>query len=253
MASPHSNVIEAAPAKVAASAATAREQSAEPSDDGGMKIVPHAVLVGSAAYNTRALVPGSIAFYGVPRIPSLSTRQFSISAGNTLVGTDIIAPKIGDWNVTGKFYFNLRGPSPLTDDNVFAPFFANVYIEARKDRHRILAGQATDVISPLSPRSLNLYPGNYLPGDIGTARPQVRYDYSWLAGDKTVVALQSALATAVQTFQISDEVLGFGTDVPDVQVRLGLGRGGADPQTGKRPLELGVSGHVGRRRTVLVS
>jgi hypothetical protein len=250
--SPDGTALEPAPATATATG-SAREQSTERSEDGGVKIVPHAVLVGGAAYNTRALVPGSIGFYGVPRIPSLTTSQFSISAGNTLVGTDVIAPKIGDWNIGGKFYFNLRGPSPLTDDNVFAPFFANVYIEARKGHHRILAGQATDLISPLSPRSPNLYPGNYLPGDLGTARPQVRYDYSWLTGDKTAIVLQSALATAVQTFQISDEVLGFGTDVPDVQLRLGVGRGEVDPQTGKRPLELGVSGHVGQRRAVLIT
>src|SRR5262245_42135563 len=230
----------------------AREQEIDASQS-GVKLVPHAVLVGSAAYNTYGLIPGSIAFYGVPRVPGITGRQFSISAGNTLVGTDILLPKIGGWDIGGKFYFNLRGPTPLTDDNVFAPFFANVYIEARRGRHRILAGQATDVISPLSPRSLNLYPGNFLPGDLGAARPQVRYDYAWFAGDKTAVTLQSALATAVQTFQISDEVLGFGTDVPDVQLRVGVGRGEADPRSGKRPLEVGVSGHIGKRRTVLVS
>jgi hypothetical protein len=237
----------------AAAPSPVREQAANPSETGGVKLVPHAVLVGSAAYNTYGLIPGSIAFYGVPRVPGITGRQFSISAGNTLVGTDILLPQIGGWDIGGKFYFNLRGPTPLTDDNVFAPFFANVYIEARRGRHRILAGQAQDVISPLSPRSLNLYPGNFLPGDLGAARPQVRYDYGWSAGDKTAITLQSALATAVQTFQISDEVLGFGTDVPDLQLRVGVGRGEADPRSGKRPLELGVSGHVGQRRTVRVS
>jgi hypothetical protein len=100
---------------------------------------------------------------------------------------------------------------------------------------------------------LNLFPGSYLPGDLGTARPQVRYDYTWTAGDKTAIALQSALATAVQTFQISDEVLGFGTDVPDVQLRVAINHGVVDARSGKRAVELGVSGHIGRRRGVTVS
>ena len=231
----------------------ARDQSVETSEKSGVKLVPHAVLVGSAAYDTYGLIPGSIAFYGVPRLPGITGREFSISAGNTFVGTDIIGPDIGGWSIRGKFDFNLRGPKPLTDNNVFAPFFANVYIEARKGRHRILAGQAADVISPLSPRSLNLYPGSYLPGDLGAARPQVRYEYGWVDGDRTAITLQSALATAVQTFQVSDEVLGFGTDVPDLQLRVGIGRGEADARSGKRPLEVGVSGHVGQRRSVLVN
>src|SRR5262245_34049383 len=252
--SSHQNGLEAAPILAQAAAASAdREQTLATAEIGGVKLVPHAVLVGSAAYNTYGLIPGSIAFYGVPRVPGITGRQFSISAGKTFVATDIIGPKIGGWSIGGKFDFNLRGPTPLTDDNVFAPFFANVYIEARKGHHRILAGQAGDVVSPLSPRSLNLYPGSYLPGDLGAARPQVRYEYGWVDGDKTAFTLQTALATAVQTFQVSDEVLGFGTDVPDVQLRLGVGRGEADPRSGKRPLEVGVSGHVGQRRSVLVS
>src|SRR5262245_29193530 len=78
-----------APAPIAA-ASPARDQDVETSEQRGVKLVPHAVLVGSATYNTYGLIPGSIAFYGVPRLPGITGRQFSISAGNTFVGTDIV-------------------------------------------------------------------------------------------------------------------------------------------------------------------
>jgi hypothetical protein len=141
----------------------------------------------------------------------------------------------------------------VTEDNVFAPYFANVYIEAKTERHRILAGQAGDIVAPLSPKSLNIYPGSYLPGDIGTNRPQLRYEHKRPVGEETTFLFQGAIATAVQTFQVSDEVLGFGTDVPDGQLRVAIGHGKANPQDPKRPFEIGISGHIGRRRSLRVS
>src|SRR5262245_20661720 len=115
----------------------ARQQNPEPWDKGGVKIIPYGILVAGAAYNTYGLVPGSIAFFAVPRLP-VTGRQFSVSAGNTFVGFDIIGPKIGDWAINGKFDFNLRGPTPVTDDNVFAPYFANVFIEGETEHNRLL-------------------------------------------------------------------------------------------------------------------
>src|SRR5262245_59069418 len=55
--SPDPNAAEAA-------ASPAPDQAVETSEKGGVKLVPHAVLVGSAAYDTYGLIPGSIAFYG---------------------------------------------------------------------------------------------------------------------------------------------------------------------------------------------
>jgi hypothetical protein len=241
----------AAPDAAASEAKPARAQKEV--ETRGVTIRPYGFLVGNATYNTHALVPGNIGFFSVPEVSSITARQFSVSAGNTFVGADLIFPDIGSWALAGKFDFNLRGSTPVTEDNVFAPYFANVYLEARTSPHRILAGLASDFVSPLSPRSLNLYPGSYLPCDLGTNRPQVRYECQRSVGDATTLVFQGGIATAVQTFQVSDEVLGFGTDVPDLNLRVGLGRGDIGPASRKRPLELGLSGHVGRRRALRVA
>jgi hypothetical protein len=222
-------------------------QNGQAAEADAVSFRPYGFLVANAAYNTYALVPGNISFFANPTVTGITARQFSLSAGNTLLGTDILLPKVGNWTLNGKFDFNLRGPRPVTEDNVFAPYFANVYIEAKSEPHRIVAGLAADFISPLSPRSLNLYPGSYLPGDLGTNRPQARYEYSRSVRDGLTFLFQGAVATAVQTYQVSEEVRGFGTDVPDGQLRVAIGRGELDPQSRKRPLEAGISGHVGRR------
>jgi hypothetical protein len=252
-------VADAEPLDPPATAGSLAAQSRPPAQDrkeldmGVVSLRPYGFLVANAAYNTYALVPGNIAFFVGPKVPGITGRQFSVSAGNTFVGFDITGPKIGDWAINGKFDFNLRGPTPVTEDNVFAPYFANVYIEAKTGRHRFLAGLASDFISPLSPRSLNLYPGSYLPGDLGTNRPQFRYEYSRPVGGETTFVLQGAVATAVQTFQVSEEVLGFPTDVPDGQVRVAVSRGKMNPLSRKRPFEVGISGHAGQRRALRVA
>jgi hypothetical protein len=54
-------------------------------------------------------------------------------------------------------------------------------------------------------------------------------------------------------FRSATKVLGFGTDVPDGQLRFAIGHGKPNPRDGKRPFELGISGHIGQRRALLVS
>jgi hypothetical protein len=60
---------------------------------------PYGFLVANAAYNTYALVPGNIAFFANPTLTGVTARQFSLSAGNTLLGTDILLPTVGDWTL----------------------------------------------------------------------------------------------------------------------------------------------------------
>jgi hypothetical protein len=67
------------------------------------------------------------------------------------------------------------------------------------------------------------------------------------------VQLRQNLYPAVQTLQVSEEVLGFGTDVPDGQLRFALSHGKTSPQDPKRPFQVGISGHVGQRRALLVT
>jgi hypothetical protein len=235
-------------------------------DKNGVKIIPYGVLVANVNYNSSALVPGSIAGFALFDLPR-KTDQFNISPGNTYLGVDIKWPKIGDWEINGKVDFNLRGPTPLKVDNVFAPLFVNIYGEARTERYRLLAGQTVDVIFPVFANTLNGYPFSFLPGDLGFVRPQVRFETFQPINDDLTFIFQGAITQAVQTFrvndeilreqtgQITDEVFGDQGGLPDGQIRLALGRGKPDPQDRfrRRPFELGVSSHLGKRRGRLLA
>jgi hypothetical protein len=219
-------------------------------DKAGVKIIPFGILIANVNYNTSALDPGSFSGFAFPDIPFTNTAQFNISPGNTYLGVDIKWPKIGKWEINGKVDFNLRGPTPLRSNNIFAPLFIHVYGEAKTERYRIMAGQAEDLVSPITSNSVNAYPFSYLPGKLGFFRPQVRFEtYQPIRDDFTFI-FQGAISQAIQTFQVADEVIGDQAGFPDGQMRVAIGRGKPDLRDiyPRRPFELGVSGHFGKRQ-----
>jgi len=228
-------------------------------DKDGVKIIPYGILIANVNYNSSPLDPGSIVGFAFPNpssgiiqsnlFPS-NTPQFNISPGNTLLGVDIKWPKIGKWEINGKVDLDLRGPTPLRANNIFAPLFIHVYGEAKTERYRIMAGQAEDLTSPLFSNSLNTYPFSYLPGKFGFFRPQVRFEtYQPIGGGFTLI-YKGAIAQAIQTFQVAEEVIGDQAGLPDGQSRIALGYGKPDLRDPylRRPFELGVSGHIGKRQ-----
>jgi hypothetical protein len=239
-----------------AQAQTTRAPSAPPApyaawDKDGVKIIPYGILITNVNYNSSALVPGSFAGFALPDIRTV-TPQFNISPGNTYLGVDIKWPKIGEWEINGKVDFDLRGPTPLRVNNIFAPLFINVYGEAKTERYRLLAGQTTDLLSPTLSNSLNVYPAGFQTGRLGFVRPQVRFETYQPISDGFTFIYQGAIAEAIQTFQVADEVIGDQAGLPDGQSRLALGYGKPDPKDRyhRRPFELGVSGHIGKRQGV---
>lgn len=218
-------------------------------DKDGVKIIPYGILVANVNYNTSSLTPGSFGVFALPKLLP-DQDQFHISPGNTFLGVDVKWPKIGKWEINGKVDIDLRGVAPLIADNIFQPQFLNIYGEARTERYRILAGQTIDIVAPLFPNSLNLYPLSFMPGSLGYFRPQVRFEtYQPISGDYTFI-FQGAVTQTIQTLQVSDEVLGRQTGLPDGQARVALGYGKPVHKglVQKRPFELGISGHLGQRR-----
>jgi hypothetical protein len=123
----------------------------------------------------------------------------------------------------------------------------DLYLEAGWSHFRVLAGQASDIISPRAAASLNFYPLSFIPGDIGDYRPQIRLEWRQPMGELFEMTFQTAIAQAVQTFQVSGEVQATQTGIPDFQGHIGLAFG-AEREDGPRLFEFGIAGHVGRRQ-----
>jgi len=65
------------------------------------------------------------------------------------------------------------------------------------------------------------------------------------------IDFQTAIAQAVQTFQVSGTIQASQTGLPDFQGHIGLAFGPERPEGGPRLFECGIAGHVGRRQVVL--
>jgi hypothetical protein len=207
-------------------------------------------LVLNANYNTSTMVVGSIP--GFVQIRSAATTgQFNVSPGNTFLGVNATPPRIGPVQLEAKFDMDFRSNAPYLNENAFLPLVRDLYLQATWSRLRILGGQAQDVISPRAAASLNFYPLSFIPGDIGDYRPQIRVEWRQPVSDIFEIALQTAIAQAVQTFQVSGTIQATQTGLPDFQGHIGLAFGPEPRDGGPRLFECGIAGHVGRRQVVL--
>lgn len=229
------------PAPPSASNETAQD---EPLKTSGLTVTPFGTLNFNTVFNSSTLVPGSVAFFAAARTPTGKRRQLIGSPGNSLAGLNISVPAIGNWKFDGRFDFNFRGQTPVIKDNVFEPYFADLYIRAVNGRHTLLLGQAGAPISPLGPRTLVLYPGSTIPGNFGGGRPQARYEFATANARERTFTLRAAIAQPVQTYQVSEETVGQPTAFPDVLLRAALGHG-----VKVKTFEVGVGGHYGHRRS----
>jgi hypothetical protein len=183
----------------------------------------------------------------------------NITARETRIGLDFFW---GDGNVRtdAKLEFDFYGlgasPSGLNSmENKAAPMLRHAYLKVSKGRWAILAGQTSDVISPLVPRTVN-YTVGWAQGNIGYRRPQFRVS-AWTgvgSGKLTAsIAATRTLGHDIDEFWISgtpDSLIkrGDGTDdgadspLPTVQGRLGF-----EADLGPRVhAAVGASGHYGR-------
>ena len=210
-------------------------------------------LVVNANYNTSTMVVGSIPGFVQrydPAVPQATTGQFNVSPGNTFLGVTATPPRTGEVQLQARLDMDFRSNAPYLNENAFLPLLRDLYLEATWSRLRLLAGQASDIISPRASATLNFYPLSFIPGDIGDYRPQVRVEWRQPFSEVVEVALQASVAQAVQTFQVSGSLQATQTGIPDFQGHLGLAFGPAR-EDGPRLFECGIAGHIGRRQVVL--
>lgn len=205
-------------------------------------------LVVNANLNTSTMTVGSIP--GFVQLQSAATKaQFNVSPGNTFLGVTATPPPIGPVKLQAKLDLDFRSNAPYLNENAFLPLLRDLYLEVSWTRLKLLAGQASDILSPRASASLNFYPLSFLPGDVGDYRPQIRLEWRQPITDLFELTIQSAIAQAVQTFQVSGSVVASQVGLPDFQGHLGFAFGPAR-EDGPRLFECGVAGHVGRRQVV---
>jgi hypothetical protein len=201
---------------------------------------------GDAIYDKNLTYPGNFAIwvpYGDPC--DGHDDAMHVTARETRLGVNFSWAENG-FTTMAKLEYDFYGlgakPSGLNAmENKAAPMLRHAFLEITKGRWSFLAGQTSDVISPLVPKTVN-YTVAWAQGNIGYRRPQFRVSTWAPLGERAKVKLAVA-ATRTLGSDLDGDGNDDGTDAPYPTAQ---GRLGFDVQFSEEgSAAVGVSGHYG--------
>jgi hypothetical protein len=222
----------------------------KPALTGEIKLKPRGIFIVNLGQNSGTILPGSVAYFAVT--PPLAREQFYLSPSNTVLGFGISGLSFRGADISGGLDVTLRTPTPLVTTNTISPQFYDVHLQVETGTLRVIAGQYPDVLLPFVPDTTNSLPSGYLAGAIGFARPQLRADLRVPFRDAYQFIFKVSASAPIQTFDLGDGAVGRQGGVPDGQGRVSFAVG-QSKLPWDRPFEIGVAGHVGRRRVTVLA
>jgi len=211
---------------------------------GEFRVVPYGFLWGTLAGETQRSVTGDYTLYVLPPGPTYEPA-FHVDAKSTRIGVDVSGPRIAclNWAPSGgKLEFDFQGRFADTE-NRGSVLLRHAYWEVKNDQFRLLAGQTWDVISPLMPGVLS-YSVGWGGGNMGYRRAQFRAERYLAWSDTLLLTMQGSLNVDLANDYAGNPLnVGDHSGWPMLEARVATTIGPRGP--GCRPIELGVSGHIG--------
>jgi hypothetical protein len=169
--------------------------------------------------------------------------EFNITAKQTRLGLKIQGPSTGNMKTSGVVEADFYGAAGA--ENKFNLLVRHAYMtfDWPDSKFSILAGQASDVISPLYPNTLN-YTVLWDAGNIGYRHPQVRLTQQLRVRDDMTLELAGAISRTIGDVEALTFTPGANAGFPTFQGRAGL----TFPWFGFKPTTVGVSAHWGREQ-----
>jgi hypothetical protein len=194
-----------------------------------------------ASYDTSLTYPGNFTIWVNSESSNEDDDGFNITAKQTRLGLKINGPDNGDVKTSGLVEFDFYGSSAPENKGKVQLRKAYLQIDWPDDSFSLIAGQNSDVFSPLVPTTLN-YTVLWGAGNIGYRRPQIRFTKNWKNPDKSAVKFEVALARTVGRSNTPYAETGMDAGYPTVESRLGI----SFPMLDYKPTTIGFSGHIGR-------
>ena len=214
------------------------EQSAVTS---GVDVSLYGFVKLDAAYDTGRVGDGNFVNWAVSDETNRNDNEFNMTAKQTRLGMNLSGPSDSSGKVEIDFYHpGATTTGAAVPENKAAPMMRHAYmkVELPDSGITLLAGQTSDVISPLVPSTLN-YTVGWWAGDIGYRRPQIRLTKGLELSDVDC-QLQVAL-----TRTIGGGALG-GTTPGDAGEDAGFPTFQARTSFALPMATLGISGHWGQ-------
>jgi len=196
-----------------------------------------------AVYDTSRTDVGDYMKWVRPRSSINDHGEFNMTANETRFGVNISGPETDGIKTSGRAEIDFYGGGAENKSN---PMMRHAYlnIEWPDERFSILAGQTSDVISPLFPYTMN-YTVGWWAGNIGYRRPQIRLTKSYDLGKDVDLKLEAAATRNIGTTGGS-VVRDAGEDsgIPGFQGRASV----QFPWLKYKPTTIGVSGHWAKEK-----
>jgi hypothetical protein len=195
------------------------------------------------SYDDSNAYPGEYALFVNPENGANpdDNDEFSITARETRLWVNATGPR-ADWIATsGRVEIDFFGSAGAPNKANLLLRHAFMDINFPKAGFSFLAGQTSDIISPLVMNTLN-YTVGWDQGNIGYRRPQMRLTKKQAIGDLELVAAASLSRTIdADSFTAVGNENGEGSGIPTVQGALSL----TFPFIEKQKAKIGISAHHG--------
>jgi hypothetical protein len=227
---------------VTAAMATAADITLEKAPDVTAKI--YGKIKADAAYDDATVDAGNFARW--VQSPDVDAEdQFNLTARATQLGIKLIGPTNATFEAGARTEIDFY-EGGAENKNRLQLRHAYMTITHKPSGVSLLAGQTSDVISPLFPYMLN-YTVAWWSGNIGYRRPQVRLSKDWALADEVTLATAICLSrTSAHSSTFDPAHAGEDSESPIGQGRVGL----SFPVFG-RHVAIGVSGHTGHEEIPL--
>ena len=205
------------------------------------RLAPYGYIKLDASYDSAAISTGNFARWAAD--PALDTdhAHFNITARQTRLGLRVHGPEEKSFQVLGRVEIDFYGGGGENKNGVM---LRHAYIQVDWDEKdlALVAGQTSDLISPLVPRTVN-YTVAWWAGNIGYRRPLVAVHKRFSTSGGQRLTLSGGISRTIGDDFKPTEPGDAGADsgIPTLQGRTAFGWG----MVGKNA-ELGFSGHFGR-------
>jgi hypothetical protein len=199
----------------------------------GVDFTPYGYIKLDASFDSALTNDGNYVYYVEPYVDGEEQSEFNMTAKQTRLGLKFKGGGNDDMDLSGVIEFDFYGGGAENKPN---PMLRKAYMVWKTEHADILAGQTSDVISPIVPTTLN-YIVLWKSGDIGYRRPQVRISKEIPVGGGSMMKVEAAATRSMGAVAGGGERVGM----PAFQGRVGY-----DTEIMGYPASLGVSGLVGK-------
>jgi cell division protein FtsB len=193
-----------------------------------------------ASYDSSRTTPGNFVVYVDSEATRKNDDEFNLTANQTRLGLNISGPSSDTLKTSGRVEFDFYGNYASENKAKIQMRHAYLVLDWPKARFSILAGQTSDIISPLVPNTLN-YTVLWDAGNIGYRRPQIRLTQVVPMGEKASLKLEGGCSRTIGRTDLTNSESGEDAGFPTLQGRVSM----TFPFFGPKPTTVGVSGHRG--------